>query len=83
MYNRRGSWFVGREILLLGGMTLFEKNTYEVTVDMHIRATIKTQANTADEAAENVQNDYENSTTAEFLNNYEWDERNFEITYVE
>lgn len=62
---------------------MFDKNHYLVTVDLHIRAKIPTEAYTEDEAYENVQNDYDDSSLSEFLENYDWDAENFEIAYAD
>lgn len=64
---------------------MFDKNHYLVTVDLHIRAKIPTEAYTEDEAYENVQNDFDNSSLEEFFENYDWDvsRDGFEMDYAD
>lgn len=52
---------------------MFNRNVYEVDVELRIKAKIKTQAHDAEEARDNVLADYDDSTTEEFLENYDWD----------
>ena len=60
-----------------------KKDVYEVTVDLHIQAKILTRAISEDSAYNNIQTDYEESTTEEFLENYDWEVKDFEMDYAE
>ena len=61
----------------------YHDNVYDVTVDLHIRAKVRTSAKSESEAYDNVQNDYENSSLEKFISNYDFEAKDFEMDSAE
>ena len=61
----------------------YHDNVYDVTVDLHIRAKVRTSAKSESQSYDNVQQDYENSNLEQFISNYDWEVKEFSMDEAE
>ena len=59
------------------------RTVYEVPVEIRLKAKITTAAYSEEEAGNNVMFDYENSSLADFLSNYDFEVTSFDMDYPE
>ncbi len=60
----------------------YRKEVYEVEVELRIKAKVLTSADSESEAYQNVQDDYENHSLEQFLSDYDWEAKDFDMDYA-